>query len=92
LSEYSNIFVDINPTHTRKTSKFTTKSILSYLSPPLAPRTEYDAIVEALATSRQKPLAPRVAELRALKSESELLVMKQAADISGRAHAKVPDT
>ncbi|KAJ7929084.1 peptidase M24, structural domain-containing protein [Mycena leptocephala] len=88
LSTYSNVFVDVPPTHTHKPSKFTTKSILTYLSPPLAPRTEYDSIVEALSKSRRKPLAPKIAKLRAIKSESELRVMQQAADISGRAHAK----
>jgi Xaa-Pro aminopeptidase len=92
LSTYSNVFVDVPPTHTHKPSKFTTKSILTYLSPPLAPRTEYDSIVEALSKSRRKPLAPKIAKLRAIKSESELRVMQQAADISGRAHAKVGDS
>lgn len=36
-----------------------------------------------------KPLAPQVAKLRSIKSEAEQKVMKSAADISGRAHAKV---
>ncbi|KAJ6612152.1 peptidase M24 [Mycena sp. CBHHK59/15] len=88
LSIYSSVFVDLPPTHTRKSSKFTAKSILQYLSPPLTPRSEYDPIVEAVSSSRRKPLAPKVAQLRAFKSESELRVMRQAADISGRAHAK----
>lgn len=89
LSTYSNVFVDIPATLARKSSKFTSKSILKYLSPPLAPRTEYDSIVDALSSSKRKPLAPKIAQLRAIKSEAELRVMRQAADISGRAHAKV---
>ncbi|KAJ7666498.1 peptidase M24 [Mycena rosella] len=88
LSVSSNVFVDVPPTFNRKSSKFTAKSILNYLSPPLTPRTEYDSVVESLSSSKRKPLAPKVAQLRAIKSEAELSVMRQAADISGRAHAK----
>ncbi|KAJ7229152.1 peptidase M24 [Mycena pura] len=87
LSSYSNVFVDL-PNHTHKSSKLTSKSILNFLSLPLVPRTEYDSIVEALSGSRHKPLAPKIAQLRAIKSEAELRTMRQAADISGRAHAK----
>ncbi|KAJ6567398.1 peptidase M24 [Mycena vulgaris] len=76
LSMYSNVF----------SSKFTTKSILNYLSP--TPRTEYDSVVEALSSSKRNPLSPKIAHLRAIKSEAELRVMRQAAGISGRAHAK----
>ncbi|KAK7061263.1 intermediate cleaving peptidase 55 [Favolaschia claudopus] len=89
LSKYSNVFLDVPSTPTTpKTSKFSTKSLLQYLSPSVAPRTEYDSIVEALSHARRKPLAPKIAQLRAIKSEAELNVMRQAADISGRAHAK----
>jgi Xaa-Pro aminopeptidase len=55
----------------------------------VTPRTEYDSVVEAISHSRRKPLAPKIAHLRAIKSEAELAVMRTAADISGRAHAKV---
>ncbi|KAJ7638370.1 peptidase M24 [Roridomyces roridus] len=90
LSKYSNVYVDVpqSTTSRKSSSKFTTKSILSYLSPPLAPQSEYDSIVEGLSNSRRKSLAPQVAQLRAIKSEAEIQVMRQAADISGRAHAK----
>ncbi|KAJ7367774.1 peptidase M24 [Mycena albidolilacea] len=90
LSTYSNVFVDVPPAPrgALKSSKFTTKSILKYLSPAVTPRTEYDSVVEAISHSRRKPLAPKIAHLRAIKSEAELSVMRQAADISGRAHAK----
>lgn len=89
LSTYSNVFVDVPPfPRNVKSSKFTTKSILNYLSPAVAPRMEYDSIVEALSNSRRKPLAPKIARLRAIKSEAELRVMREAANISGRAHAK----
>lgn len=51
-------------------------------------QTEYDAIVEMLG-NKGKPLAPEVGRLRAIKSWWEQGVMRAAADISGRAHAKV---
>ncbi|KAJ6463234.1 peptidase M24 [Mycena vitilis] len=87
LSTYSNVFVDV-PQNAHKPSKFTASSILTYLSPTPTARTEYDSIVETLSKSKRKQLAPKVARLREIKSESELRVMRQAADISGRAHAK----
>ncbi|KAJ7762729.1 peptidase M24 [Mycena maculata] len=91
LSIYSNVFVDVPPSHApkpAKSSRFSSKAILNYLSPPLTPRTEYDSVVDALSSSARKPLSPKIAQLRAIKSEAELRVMRQAADISGRAHAK----
>lgn len=67
------------------------KSILKYLSPPVLARSEYDSIVESLANSRRKPLAPEVSRLRAIKSKCEQRMMRAAADISGRSHAKVSE-
>ncbi|KAJ7047875.1 peptidase M24 [Mycena alexandri] len=88
LSDYSNVFVDVqSPGLSRKSSKFTTKSLLNYLSAPVTPRTDYDSIVEAVSNKR-RPLAPKIAQLRAIKSQAELHMMRLAADISGRAHAK----
>lgn len=46
-------------------------------------------LVDSLSSSGRKPLAPEVARLRAIKSEAEQEVMRAAADISGRSHAKV---
>ena len=45
--------------------------------------------MEAVSSSKRRDLSPEVAKLRAIKSEVEAKVMRQAADISGRAHAKV---
>lgn len=45
--------------------------------------------MEALSGSQRKPLAPEVANLRAIKSKCEQDIMRAAADISGTAHAKV---
>lgn len=88
MTLYSHVYVDVPPTHTRRGPRGTTKSIMKYLSPPVAARSEYDAIVDSLTTKR-KPLAPEVGKLRAFKSDAEQRVMRAAADISGRAHAKV---
>ncbi|KAF9458010.1 peptidase M24 [Collybia nuda] len=87
MTYYSHVFVDIPPTHTRQGPRGTTKSVMKFLSPPTAPRSEYDILVDSLSTKR-KPLAPEVAKLRAFKSDAEQRVMRAAADISGRAHAK----
>ncbi|KAF8826330.1 hypothetical protein HHX47_DHR5000337 [Lentinula edodes] len=84
VHQYSNVYVDLPSSRTRRTSKATTKSLLKYLSG----RSEADLVVESLGKSRPKPLAPEVGRLRAIKSASEQKLMRMAADISGRAHAK----
>lgn len=90
IPSYSKIYVDVPPTHTRRGPRSTTKSILKFLSPPAVPRSEYDILVDSVTAKRQ-PLAPEVAKLREFKSKAEQRVMRAAADISGRAHAKVVD-
>ncbi|KAH8102841.1 peptidase M24, structural domain-containing protein [Cristinia sonorae] len=47
-----------------------------------------DSLVESIAGTKRKPLAPEVSKLRAIKSTTEQQIMRAAADISGRAHAK----
>nr|GAT46177.1 methionine aminopeptidase [Mycena chlorophos] len=83
LPGYSNIFADVPPGNNRRPSK---KSILQFLS-SRSSTTEHDSILEALSSSRRKPLAPKIARLRAIKSDAELKVMREAARISGGAHA-----
>ncbi|KAF9782088.1 peptidase M24 [Thelephora terrestris] len=85
LPAYDNIYVDILRPSSRRSSP---RSILKYLSPDPEPRSEYDTIMEALNSSRRKPLAPAVAKLRSIKSPAEQAVMRAAADISGTALAK----
>lgn len=87
-SLYSNIYIDI-PNPLSKRSPRTAKSLLRYLSPPVQPKSEYETVVESLSASRRHDLAPHIAKLRAIKSEREQQVMRAAADISGRALAKV---
>ncbi|KAG2345012.1 peptidase M24 [Suillus weaverae] len=86
ISLYSNVYIDL-PQSPRKNAR-STKSLLRYLSPPVNPRSEYETVVESLSSSRRKPLAPLIAQLRAFKSVCEQQVMRMAADISGRSHAK----
>jgi intermediate cleaving peptidase 55 len=85
----SRIYVDLPPSATPRGSQSRSKSILKYLANTLPVRTEYDSIVEALSGNKRKPLAPEVGRLRTIKSRWEQGVMRAAADISGRAHAKV---
>ncbi|KAJ7067901.1 peptidase M24 [Mycena amicta] len=86
LSSYSNVFVDTPAGDYRKRSKPGYKSILQYLSSSAASWNESDSVVDALASSRRKPLSPKIARLRAVKSDAELNMMRAAATISCRAH------
>ena len=52
-------------------------------------RGEYDALLDSLSGLGRRALAPEVGRLRAVKSKAEQAVMRQAADISARAHNKV---
>ena len=52
-------------------------------------RTEYDSLFDSLSSSKRKALAPEVGRLRAIKSKYEQEVMRQAANLSARAHNKV---
>lgn len=83
---HSHVYIDIPSTHTRQGPRATGKSILKHLSPPVKARIDSDVIVDS---KKRHPLAPEVARLRAIKSSAEQCVMRTAADISGRAHAKV---
>ncbi|OSX60604.1 hypothetical protein POSPLADRAFT_1147567 [Postia placenta MAD-698-R-SB12] len=47
-----------------------------------------DALNSSSAGAKRRPLAPEVGRLRSIKSDTEQRVMRHAADISGRAHAK----
>ncbi|OSD01713.1 hypothetical protein PYCCODRAFT_1436006, partial [Trametes coccinea BRFM310] len=82
------VYLDI-PTYSRRARASTPKSLLKYLSPSGGlSRGEYDSLVESLSSSKRKPLSPEVGRLRAVKSKVEQKVMRQAADISARAHNK----
>ena len=69
---YSNIYSDLDGTSQRRGRS---RSGLKYL--PISN-----------PAPKQLPLSPEVARLRAIKSDAEVRVMRAAADISARAHAK----
>ncbi|KAL1664833.1 peptidase M24, structural domain-containing protein [Schizophyllum commune] len=69
---YSNIYTDLDGTSQRRGRS---RSGLKYLS-------------ISNPAPKQLPLGPEVARLRAIKSDAEVRVMRAAADISARAHAK----
>ena len=83
---YSYVYADA--TNSTKRGR-QTKSVLRYLTSPSSSRNEYDGIIDALPNSKRKSLAAELGPMRAVKSEAEQRVMREAADISGRAHAKV---
>lgn len=85
----THVYIDLPASATSRSSRSRPKSILKYLSSAVPARTEYDNIVEGLTGGKRKPLAPEVANLRAIKSFWEQKIMRAAADISGTAHAKV---
>ena len=82
------VYVDAPSSHRRAG---TTRGLLRYLSrqQPRAARSDPDAYLDAIATSKRRPLAPLVGTLRSVKSIHEVEVMKASAGISARAHAKV---
>jgi len=86
LSTASLVYVDL-PNPPPKTTRKKPRSLLKYLSGPSP--TEQDDIIDSISGSMRRPLAPQIGKLRSIKSKAEQQVMRQAADISGRAHAKV---
>ncbi|KAL4241292.1 peptidase M24B family protein [Abortiporus biennis] len=85
VSSQSNVYVDI-PTSNRRSRGLSHKSLLKYLSP--SSTTEQETVLDSISSSKRKALAPEVAKLRVCKSRAEQGIMRTAADISGRAHAK----
>ncbi|KAJ8085839.1 aminopeptidase [Marasmius tenuissimus] len=83
--QYSHVYLDVPPAKTRRGMKSASKSFLKYLAGTASPTT--DPIIEML-NQKPRPLQPQLARLRAIKSENEQKVMREAGDISGRAHAK----
>ena len=84
IPQYSNVYFDLPPSRTRRPMK-TTKSLLKFLNGG----SESDLVLDTLGKARPKPLSSEIGRLRAFKSPSEQKLMRAAADISGRAHAKV---
>ncbi|KAK2462269.1 hypothetical protein APHAL10511_005575 [Amanita phalloides] len=94
LSTYSSIFIDTPESDRRgqtmrRSARVAAKSILKYLSSSYNPLpSDHDHILGSLTSSKCKPLSIEVARLREIKSLPEQNMMRSAATISGRAHAK----
>jgi intermediate cleaving peptidase 55 len=86
LPHASHIYVDV-PAITTKSTRRKPKSFLKYLTGPSS--TDSDELIDSISSSIRRPLAPQMGKLRSIKSRAEQAVMRSAADISGRAHAKV---
>ncbi|KAL6304156.1 peptidase M24, structural domain-containing protein [Sparassis latifolia] len=86
---FDRVYLDLPPSASpRRGRPSSPKSLLKYLAPDALSRTDYDVLLDAFSSSKRKPLAPEVGRLRSIKSEAEQRVMRAAADISARAHAK----
>ena len=83
---YSSIYLDLPPSSRRSTSR--SKTLLKFLN-AASNKSDAEAVMESVSSFKRRPLAPEIARLRAIKSEAEVEVMRQAAVISGRAHARV---
>ncbi|OJT04640.1 Intermediate cleaving peptidase 55 [Trametes pubescens] len=84
----SQVYLDI-PTYTKRARASSPRSLLKYLSPSGGlSRGEYDSLVDSLVSAKRKPLSPEVGRLRSVKSKVEQNIMREAADISARAHNK----
>lgn len=64
------------------------KTLLQHLSSSGNSDSLLDALNSSSAGAKRRPLAPEVGRLRSIKSDTEQRIMRHAADISGRAHAK----
>ncbi|KAI5116860.1 hypothetical protein M0805_009170 [Coniferiporia weirii] len=84
-SRYAYVYADGASTSRRVRQQ---KSLLRYLTSPSSARTEYEGIIDALPSSKRRSLAAELGKMRSVKSKAEQQVMLQAAQISGRAHAK----
>jgi hypothetical protein len=97
LPDVDHVYIDLPPgTTSSRRPKFDlsspldkSKLLLEYVTGPKASKGEYEKLVADINNSKRKPLAPELGRLRAIKSVNEQNVMRQASDISGRAHAKV---
>ncbi|GJE84829.1 peptidase M24 [Phanerochaete sordida] len=91
LSKCTSVLVDLPPTASlsRRGRSSTYQGLLKDLSPiARTTRVEYDTIMDSLSSKMRQPLAPKLAKIRAVKSEPEQQLMRCAADISAHAHTK----
>ena len=85
LPNFANVYIDslLQSTRRRATSLF------NYLrNSAISDKNNLADIISNLST---KPIAPHIGKLRTLKSRAEQAAMHAAANISARAHTKVPE-
>ncbi|PAV20579.1 peptidase M24 [Pyrrhoderma noxium] len=83
ISNHTYVYADSSSSSRRSRHR----NMLQLLSNP-ADQSDYEKIIGSLPQTRRRSLAPEVGKMRSIKSEAEQLIMRQAAKISGRAHAK----
>ncbi|KAL1675499.1 peptidase M24, structural domain-containing protein [Schizophyllum commune] len=86
-SLYSHVYIDLDGGSPRRGRS---RSVLKHLTTSNPAKTASEIAMEtfSLSSNKRRPLSPEVARLRAIKSDAEVRVMRAAADISARAHAK----
>ncbi|KAI0043165.1 peptidase M24 [Auriscalpium vulgare] len=84
----SHVYVDAPSARRERAGRSTTKTLLKFLGGSRSSKTDPESVLDALITAKRKPLASVVGELRSVKSKYEQAVLRAAADISARAHAK----
>jgi intermediate cleaving peptidase 55 len=83
-ASYDNIYVDIpGISSTRR------RSLMERLSSAYPAKSEVDSMLKGIPPFKIKPLAPSIHRLRKIKSEAEIKLIRNAANVSGSAHSKV---
>lgn len=82
VPQTSTVYIDLPPSKSKR-------SFFSGLLPYAQSSVDTEASLGKLPASKLKPLAGLVHELRGVKSEAEVRIMKAAADISAQAHTEV---
>lgn len=83
ITSYSNVYLDAP-----KQAPGRRRSILHYLSSARASDTE-SLLDRISSSSKVRPLSHHLHKLRQIKSPAEISIMREAAALSGTAHAKV---
>lgn len=89
------LYIDFDgvPSASRRQSRPTKRSLLDYLVPSGSALDEVGEVAELLAGSKRqvKSATSALEKLRLIKSDAEIKVMRKAADLSSKGHAKVSE-
>lgn len=91
LPSLDRVYVDLPGPASKPSARSAKKTnlFLKYLSGYFGSGGAGSETLEGISASLQEPLTPVLGKMRAVKSVAEQRVMRQAADISSKAHAKV---